>query len=310
MATFSQHLALASTFKDNNENKNRFSALKYALRMYLFHNNLLDEIESFFAENEFRKILMTLPRFKEDIYKQQLRRCFYKGSTNTERLFFMRSHFTLLERLHNTDTLIGFYTEQVQPITFIANAKQFSCRISYHHDVIREGYLWLTMEMDGEILLKIIFWLMEYQGEPSLCVSTIQGGKNTLEANRLFTKTFWGLRPQNMGMQLLRWYAETLGIQQIITFEIDNIWSKKIIDRKAIADFLQEQGAQPIKNTPYLKLAAITPRKDLSEVPSKKRSLYRSRFEFLDQSGIHAKTLFSTYLITKNSSDNKNDSSH
>ena len=139
---------------------------------------------------------------------------------------------------------------------------------------------------------------MLHQGKPTLCISAFQGGKETLETNRDFTKYFFGLRPQNMGIQALRWYAESLGIQQIYSFPIEKIWSKKIKDRAAVEEFLQKQGAQLVAATPYVELNLLETRKSLEDIASKKRSMYKKRFEFLDQAKLDYQTALSDYFST------------
>ena len=137
---------------------------------------------------------------------------------------------------------------------------------------------------------------MEHNGIPTLCIGTLQGGKATLETNRIFTKEFWGLRPQNMALTALRWYARTIGIEQIFSIPADKLWSKKIKDRAAIAEFLQEQGATLVVNSPFVKLKLENIQKDLSDIPTRKRSMYKKRYEFLDRLQTKFTTQIQTYI--------------
>lgn len=244
---------------------------------------MIEAVEEFFSKNSLRSFIWKTPGFRADIYKQQIRRCFYRGSTSAQRKYFLLSHFSFLENSHSEDCIRKFYTKSFSPIEFVESENCLSFSIKYEKFVEREGLLLLLVEINGITLYKIYFWFMEDNFLPTLCIGAFQGGKNNLDINRVFTKEFWGLRPQNMAISALRWYAQALGIKQIYTFPKDKFWNKKIVDQTGLDEFWLEQGATPVAKTPFVRLDMDIPHKDISDVPTRKRSMYKKRYDFLDR---------------------------
>ncbi len=257
--------------------------LQFTLRIYFRHFSTLESIEHFFSQTPLRRLLIEKPDFKGSIYIQQVRQFFYRSSISSHRKHFLLSHFTFLENSHTEDAIKQFYADSFQPILIFEEEDKLSFSISYQTLVSREGLLMLTIDMNNIPLYKIYFWFTEHNGLPTLCIGALQGGKNALEVNRDFTKKFWGLRPQNMAISLLRWYATTLGISQIYTFPKERLWNKKISEQTSLDEFWQEQGAIPVPETPFIKLELDIPSKDISDIPVRKRSMYKKRYSFLEQ---------------------------
>ena len=257
--------------------------LSFAVRLFFHYRPTIKALDAFFAETPLRNFIFSQPGFKENICIQQARSSFYRTSKREERLAFLLSHTRFLENTHQEETIKGIYSRSLPPIVMQEGEHTLLFKLSYENVISREGLLLLSVEMDGTVLYKITFWLMEYIGVYTLCVGALQGGKDTLETNRLFTKEFWGLRPQNMAMMALRWYAKSLGVEQILTFPRQALWSRKISRQTALDDFWQEQGAISVAKTPFIKLDSHIPHKDISEIATRKRSMYKKRYEFLDR---------------------------
>lgn len=296
MATIVQCYSLAKRFFSGTSHKCFQRRLEYAVRLFVRHHRLVDQIESFIAENPARRDIFALPDVRKLIYGQQMHPCFYRNSSREHRLHFLKSHFLFMERTHKEDVIKHIYSSTIDPIVFYDEDTKLSFRLNYHRDMSREGLLWLLIEMNDNLLYKITFWFMEHNGVPTLCIGALQGGKTTLDDNRFFTKKFWGLRPQNMALTVLRWYAKSLGIRHLYTFPKHSLWSTHINEQTAITEFWQEQGATPVKNTPFIELALDVPHKDLAEVATRKRSMYKKRYDFLDNLRDHMQVHFELYF--------------
>jgi hypothetical protein len=257
--------------------------IKFSLRLFYGYRPIVKNIESFFAESFLRRNIIEQPQFREHIYIQQVRPCFYRNSVSEHRAHFLRSHFQILERTHRSAIVENIYGQTLRPISIQEEAGELSFEIGYHHSILKEGLLHLWVALNGVGLYRISFWFMEHNGLSTLCIGALQGGQDTLEANHAFTKAFWGLRPQNMAMNVLRWYAQAAGVKQIYTFPKDHLLSRRISEQTDLDQFWLEQGAIPVRQTPFIQLQLDTPRKDLSVVPTRKRSAYRKRYEYLDR---------------------------
>ncbi len=285
MVSFQKCYEVASACIPTAKKRVFLKRLNFAVRFFFIHSSLIELVETFFSENLLRRSIIGIPGFRENIYKQQIRNCFYRDSTSAHRRHFLQSHFVFLEKTHTEESISKIYTDSLPPLVFLEGDNRLSFHISYEKFVEREGLLLLVVKMNDITLYRIYFWLTQYNDLPTLCVGALQGGKNTLEINREFTKEFWGLRPQNLAFTVLRWYAKSMGIQQLYTFPREKLWNSKIVEQTALDEFWQEQGATPVANTPFIKLELNIPHKDISDIPTRKRSMYKKRYDFLDRLG-------------------------
>jgi uncharacterized protein VirK/YbjX len=257
--------------------------LRFSLRLFCGYREAANKVESFFTGTPLRRFIMSLPDFRERVYVQQVRPSFYRNSIDAHRTLFLTSHFKFLEKTHKEEVVRQLYSQSLSPVLFSEGDSALSFSISYHPSILKEGLLRLSVSANNVCLYRIVFWLMDYHGVPTLCISALQGGKDTLQENHAFTKQYWGLRPQNMAMTVLRLYAKAAGIKQIYTFAKKDLLCEKIARQTDLDQFWQEQGAVPVVHSPFIKLAMESPRKELSEVATRKRSTYKKRYEFLDR---------------------------
>jgi uncharacterized protein VirK/YbjX len=72
--------------------------------------------------------------------------------------------------------------------------------------------------------------------------------------------------------------------------------SRRISEQTDLDQFWLEQGAMPVEQTPFVQLHLDAPRKDLSAVPTRKRSAYRKRYEFLDRLRAQLESQFESFM--------------
>lgn len=260
--------------------------INFVLRVYFRHRRTVQAVEEFFDQNALRQSLIEINGFRERIYQQQVKSCFYNRSEACNRLHYLKSHFALLEQRHTPEIIQAFYTSKFPQFAIQEQDSLLSVKICYDHVILREGLLWFLLEFNGVVVCKITFWLAEINRIPSLCIGALQGGKYMLDVNRDFTKEFYGLRPQNMALHFLRAYAKSIDVEQILCLPKEKMFCQNIAEQTAIDELWQEQNAQPLAGTPTLNLPLETPRKPLEEIASKKRSMYKKRFDFLDKADL------------------------
>lgn len=161
---------------------------------------------------------------------------------------------------------------------------------------VREGELVLNIFHDGLRVMSVAFCLGHYNKELVLYIGGIQGihsgipSEKSLEIIKQMTKDFNGLRPRSFVIAVLRRIARRIGATKILAIDqthrhhwhpyfksspkslsntnYDEIW----IDNEGIAG-----------NDGFYYLNSSSPYRDLTQVDSKKRSMYRKRYEMLDQ---------------------------
>jgi uncharacterized protein VirK/YbjX len=257
--------------------------VKRTVRFFYHRSYLRENIDLFFAASSARRRVMAVPEFRSKIYVQQLRESFHRGSTQTNRLHFIQSHFRLLERTHREGVIESMYASALTPFLCRELDSNICLRIEHAKNSTREGLLQLVLVVDDVRLYKVVFWFGYVDGMPALCIGALQGGVDSLHANREFTKKFWGLRPQNMALIALRCYARAAGITRIHALPKHLAMSRRIAATTDLDALWKEQGAQPVANSPFLALSLDMPRKDHTDIPARKRGMYRKRYDFLDR---------------------------
>ncbi|MFC0309726.1 VirK/YbjX family protein [Gallibacterium trehalosifermentans] len=119
-----------------------------------------------------------------------------------------------------------------------------------------------------------------------LLIASIQGpsGENAAEIVKKLTKQLHGMRPMFMLVECFKWLAQhwqlqLIGIPHKAQTKIRLHGSKKIYMN--YDEFWQENGGSYQQN--YWFLPLLVERRPLEEIQSKKRSMYRKRYELFDQ---------------------------
>lgn len=157
---------------------------------------------------------------------------------------------------------------------------------------MREGQLVINLFLDNVRILSLAFSFSRESGKVVAYIGAMQGRNidGLLDTYREITKAMHGMRPRDFLFELFRAFCRALGVTKIfavsdasrhhrssyfgrnaknteLTLNYDEIW-------------LERGGA--LENSDFYVLSVTPQMKNLDEVPSKKRSMYRKRFEFLE----------------------------
>lgn len=157
---------------------------------------------------------------------------------------------------------------------------------------MREGQLVMNLFLDNVRIFSLAFSFARQSGNVVAYVGAMQGRNidGLLDTYREITKAMHGMRPRDFLFELFRAFCRALGVTKIfavsdasrhhrssyfgrnaknteLTLNYDEIW-------------LERGGA--LENSDFYVLSVTPQVKNLDEVPSKKRSMYRKRFEFLE----------------------------
>ena len=161
---------------------------------------------------------------------------------------------------------------------------------------VREGEIVLNIFHYDIRVMSVAFSLGHHNNEFTLYVGGIQGihsgisSEKSLEIIKQLTKDFNGLRPRSFVIALLRIIARRIGATKILA--VDQMhrhhWhpyfkssTKSVSNTNYDEIWKDHEGTAGADG--FYQLKTSTAHKDLSEVDSKKRSMYRKRFEMLDQ---------------------------
>jgi uncharacterized protein VirK/YbjX len=175
----------------------------------------------------------------------------------------------------------------------LADLSAFSPGVSLIIDrapwLAREGHLTLSIFKDDFRAFTVSFSLSRYP-ETELFIGGLQG-RNSEEALHLYrelTKDFAGMRPRDFILEMLRLLALKIGVRHIHAVADDRKISRhKYFGEKGASGFFyddawRDRSGQRVADT-HFELPLKGSRRPLEEVSSKKRSMYRRRYEMLDQ---------------------------
>jgi uncharacterized protein VirK/YbjX len=155
----------------------------------------------------------------------------------------------------------------------------------------REGQLTLNLFQGRFRAFSITFSLFEGGRGTEVFIGGIQG-RNTddaLERYRHLTKGFFGLRPRDLAIELLTSLAPVLRATRIYAVADNHRFFRhgyfKGDDHPIYLDYdsiWKERGGIQIADT-HFELPMTPARRDIEEVASNKRSMYRKRYEALDK---------------------------
>lgn len=154
----------------------------------------------------------------------------------------------------------------------------------------REGELVLNIFLHDKRLFSIAFSLGT-DGEQSVVrVGALQGVRddNILDLYRDLTKEMHGLRPRDLMVDALRMMCSALGITRILAIADCNRQHRNAYFGQAKSQNLEgdydvvwtEQGGV-LADSGFFEFSSDLEFRDMEDIPSKKRSMYRRRYEFL-----------------------------
>jgi uncharacterized protein VirK/YbjX len=153
----------------------------------------------------------------------------------------------------------------------------------------REGLLTLSLFKEDFRAFTISFSL---SGHPKteLFIGGLQGrqSEDALALYRDLTKDFEGIRPRDFILEMLRLFALHIGVREIHAVADDNkiarhrYFGTKPVPGLFYDDVWRERSGERAAET-HFRLPLDGSRRPLEEVAAKKRSMYRRRYEMLDQ---------------------------
>ncbi len=166
--------------------------------------------------------------------------------------------------------------------------EDFELFLGYNYNVCEEGFWAFSLKFKKYTILQCNFC---FTLENNLLLSCIQGHKykdfNILEINKILTKKCHGLRPVALLIECSKMLCEILKLQTTLgVHEKNQIRSQKGEDKGYFVDYQKiwlENGGKLVKINNHLYYELSHKRKNLEEIPSSKRSMYKKRFAILEE---------------------------
>jgi len=161
---------------------------------------------------------------------------------------------------------------------------------------MREGELVLNL-FQGELrIASIAFTLCRTDTELCIFIGAVQGIHKGVESElslsiyRDLTKDFEGLRPRSFLIEVIKYIVINIGVEKIYAVgdgyrhhRHPYFGAHKALELAANYDVIWlEHGATPSEREDFFEIPMVLSRKPLDSIASKKRAMYRRRYELLD----------------------------
>lgn len=272
----------------------RFNHLREGRRAVVFmlraalHWNKLRELYQFFHKNKVRAELYTRNPY---MMEQATRAFFYAGSTVGTRIRLIQAHYAFLEEKLNADRFISLGLDGIHEIwRSPENDIEWRAYLKFEPGQRKEGLLSVIMDVDDVHLYQIVFWIDRWEGEAALVIGAMQGPNTDGAQNfvREMTKRAHRFRTKNLILFMAQAVARALGVRRIFAVSNAGYYANNHVrrDRKLKTDFgafWEEVGGHLTEDIRFYELPLTLHRKTIEEVPTRKRAVYRRRFQMLDE---------------------------
>lgn len=273
----------------------RTSNSREARRMVVFlvrsvlNKTKMDRIDEFFHTNELRKKIAEIYPF---VYEQPTRAFFYAGSTMDERTELLFDHFKFMEKKFKQNIILDIYAEkEILLYSKVFESDKLDFIFRFYPGLRKEGLLSLCLKLNDTDLYQVVFWLGEDdKNNESLFIGAMQGpnGNDAKDIVKRATKLCYGYRTKNLSIYLTQVFSRSMGLQKIYAVTNAGYYANNHIrlDRKlktSFSDFWKEIDGKPTDDVRFFELPLVEERKSYEEIPTRKRAVYRRRFEFLDE---------------------------
>ena len=280
----------------NLKNPREFHRFAVFLTRCCLHPQRMNFLENFFNQNDILKKISEIYPF---VYEQPTRAFFYHKSTFDERISLITDHMNFMTENFKEKFLIDVYAGK----PFELWKMHIDEEIGDLHLVFyvkpgqrKESLMSIMFQLDDETpIYQILFWiaradLLNFGGEGyAMWIGALQGPNidDAKEIIKIITKKSHAYRTKNLILYAAQSVARVLNLKKIFAVTNAGYYANNHIrsDRKlktSFSDFWQECGGNLTDDPRFFNLPLIETRKTFEEIPTRKRAVYRRRFELLD----------------------------
>lgn len=255
----------------------------------MLHPFRMQRLEKFFHSTPLMEKIAAEYGF---VYEQPTRAFFYNKSTFSERAKLVEEHMSYLAEHIKEQDFLDLYAKKGKSLWKSTDeGEELRLCLSYHPGQRKEGLLSLVLSCDEGELYQMIFWIAkDKQGEWALWIGAMQGPnmENARDVIKRITKRCHAYRTKNLILHVTQETARALGLKHIYAVTNYGYYANNHIrrDRKLKTDFSQfweESGGTQCEDKRFFQLPMVEYRKNMEEIPTRKRANYRKRFALLDE---------------------------
>ena len=264
-------------YPDRNQKSYRMKRFRYRLRSWL-HWQAVKKFESVVNQKPW---LVDLLNQRANFSYPLVHRFLDKRFNTTQRFDAMYDNLTFLpEKL----TALGLPPLWQQTISFGEVIPDFEMRLAITDYQPMEGF-W-TLELIHSPSQELVYLLTFGKVQQALLIAVIQGPnfEGSKEMVKLLTKKCHGLRPAYLMVEAMKALTNVLGYSALwgIPHKYQNK-SRIVQSKRYVVDYdaIFAESAGTLKD--YWELPLHFETKNMDDIPSNKRSMYRKRYAMLEQ---------------------------
>lgn len=286
----------------NRQNLSEYQHILVFVARALLHNNNMNELIAFLRETPLRNSIMEA---YPAIYAQATRPFFFRESTFQERATLIKEHFSFFENRFSAEALRCVYGgDGIVLWSMDYQNETLSLNLHFRDVNKKEGLMTAIFKIGQTIIYQLVFWVTpDKNGNMAIWIGALQGIAGGSDVIRAITKLFFGYRPKNIMLRVVRVLGKQLHIEQIqavsnFGFYDSTLPTHKQKLRTSLDEFWQETGGSLSADPRFYALPLIEPQKTIEEVVSHKRNLYRKRYALLDEIDESIAQVIGRHLIT------------
>ena len=215
-----------------------------------------------------------------------------KNSPAIDRSALVVDHYNTVSELVSPDLMKQIYTDAkgLTLMTFEIEDILYTVRLVYEARYQKEGDMSLVLhsQEDGNFYT-LSFTLGHENGARSIMIGGLQGPRSNETSNekiKKLTRKLYGQRPKSLMVSLLDLLAQIWGVETILAVKTQSHtyaakrYSKGRIKTDYDALWKELGGTEYDRN--FYSLTVNAPRRDIEGMSRSKRSMYRRRYEWLD----------------------------
>lgn len=277
---------MADFLYSDNSSRGLFKKIKFIFRSFIYRKELK---KMFFVFN--KPPLQKIPEIYPRIFNKPLRPYIFASANAKKRVQMIEEHYNIISTFFS-EHITSLYMTKGIVLGHYPNTSYY-ITLGYNNTFRREGEMVFSIINDqGLRLYSCAFSLLGTIQQPALVIGSIQGPEPTIdnpqEIVRNMTKDAYGLRPKSLVVMLVMMLAKNIEAHRILAIKKSaHVFQAKRYSRK------QKANLQSDYDELWAEFEAINfddnfvqlppqERKSLEDIASKKRSMYRRRYEWLD----------------------------
>lgn len=232
--------------------------------------------------------------FKHKAFITKLHRPYlYKHLSAEKKVEAFVDNYTFIDKVFPASLKTKLYTDGIAEIAAfdVQNGKKYTIDLIMYSEYAKEGELSLKIKNEDNILLATLTFSFIRDNAYEVFIGGIQGLKKEMDHTLIkeATKNLYGVFPKKILVESLYMFLDALEIKMEKVcvgnkqHPFNTLRYKTNIKISADYDSFWESLEAERLNSGLWKLPQQITRKELDEIPSKKRSLYRKRYTMLNE---------------------------